>query len=196
MCTLQTRSYVALIVSPRTLTNLLLASRSFAVVWKNQICRNAKMLLAIATVRANRIQCNKVMQVLSLRYCFTSRNLDKSHGIPKRVSLKYPQECHTKAIFFRTRNSYLWQESSGHFEINIEGRILAKREVLENMATKHQATVVMVQETHQTNQDCLKLTGCRLTVYIFSARHGIAVFVKNLLPFTTCSKSQKDKPSQ
>ena len=54
----------------------------------------------------------------------------------------------------------------------------------------------MVQETHQTNQDRLKLTGYMLPDYISSARHGIAAFVKNLLSFTTCSKSQKDEPTQ
>ena len=81
-------------------------------------------------------------------------------------------------------------------QINIEGWTLAKREVLENLAAGHQATVVMVQETHQTNQDRLKLAGFILTDFILSAHHGIATFVKNLLPFKTSNKSLDEEPTQ
>jgi len=75
-------------------------------------------------------------------------------------------------------------------QINIEGWIRAKREILEKLTSEHQQTVVMIQETHQENQEQerLKLGGYILADYIPSKHHGIATFVRNLIPFTISCK--------
>ena len=56
--------------------------------------------------------------------------------------------------------------------------------------------VVLVQETHQTDSDKLKLYGYTLADFIPSAHHGIATFIRNSVPFVHVGSSGEDEPTQ
>ena len=56
--------------------------------------------------------------------------------------------------------------------------------------------VVLVQETHQTDSDKLKLYGYTLADFIPSAHHGIATFIRNSVPFLHVGSSGEDEPTQ
>ena len=81
-------------------------------------------------------------------------------------------------------------------QINVEGWTSAKREVLQKLVSDKSCMVVLVQETHQTNSDKLKLYGFTLADFIPSAKHGIATFIRNSVPFVHVGNSDEDDPTQ
>ena len=81
-------------------------------------------------------------------------------------------------------------------QINVEGWTTAKREVLQQLVAEKSCTAVLVQETHQTNSDKLKLYGYTLADFVPSAHHGIATFIRNTVPFVHVARSDEDDLTQ
>ena len=63
-------------------------------------------------------------------------------------------------------------------QLNTEGISKAKIQVIEHLATKNLATVILLQETHVTNPDVLNIPGYSLAAYTSSRVHGVATFVQ------------------
>ena len=73
------------------------------------------------------------------------------------------------------------QESTGPciLQLNVEGLTRSKCEVIERLATKHSAQVLLLQETHTKEDKEIKIYGYHLAASIHSQHHGIATLVKN-----------------
>ena len=63
-------------------------------------------------------------------------------------------------------------------QLNAEGISKANIQVIEDLATKNLATVILLQETHVTNPDVLNIPGYSLAAYTSSRVHGVATFVQ------------------
>ena len=63
-------------------------------------------------------------------------------------------------------------------QLNAEGISKAKIQVIQHLATKNLATVILLQETHVTNPDVLNIPGYTLAAYTSSRVHGVATFVQ------------------
>ena len=63
-------------------------------------------------------------------------------------------------------------------QLNAEVISKAKIQVIEHLATKNLATVILLQETHVTNPDVLNIPGYSLAAYTSSRVHGVATFVQ------------------
>ena len=83
----------------------------------------------------------------------------------------------TACIFIRTDG--LIRESLVILQINVEGLTIAKLDVLEQIAIKNKATVVLLQETHKENNATLKLPGFTLAGHTKSKHHGLATFIQD-----------------
>ena len=116
------------------------------------------------------------------------------------------QRCPTSS---QAKLSFLGRESydSGHeptsnklsfniFQINIEGWISSKKEVLRKIATDKNVMAVLVQVTHENNPQNLKLSGFVRAKHIPHAHHGIVTFVQNSISFTNTGCSTENSPTQ
>ena len=70
-------------------------------------------------------------------------------------------------------------------QLNAEGISKAKIQVIEHLATKNLATVILLQETRVTNPDVLNIPGYSLAAHTSSRIHGVATFVE-------CSTNWRD----
>ena len=76
--------------------------------------------------------------------------------------------------------------------LNIEGLTASKIGVIELLASKHQALVVLLQETHCHNAEKLVLPGFALAGATLSRKHGIATFVQEKLFWSLSGQSSND----
>ena len=63
-------------------------------------------------------------------------------------------------------------------QLNVEGLTIAKTNILEQIASKNNVTVILLQ-THAENKNILKVPGYTLAGYIANKHHGMATFVRN-----------------
>ena len=63
-------------------------------------------------------------------------------------------------------------------QLNAEGISKTKIQVIEHLATKNLATVILLLETHVTNPDVLNIPGYSLAAYTNSRVHGVAISVQ------------------
>ena len=75
-------------------------------------------------------------------------------------------------------------------QLNVEGLIKAKCEIIEYLMEKHKATTILLQETHFLDLSKLKISGCNLAACTNSGIHGTATFVKNSANWTPISLSK------
>ena len=77
-------------------------------------------------------------------------------------------------------------------QLNAEGLANAKLEVIRQLADSNQVAVVLLQETHRTTDDNLKLPGFVLAGSIPSKYHGMATFVRTGITWSAVKRSQPD----
>ena len=63
-------------------------------------------------------------------------------------------------------------------QLNVEGLTTAKINILEQIVSKNNVTVITLQETHQENKNILRVPGYTLAGHTASKHHGIATFVR------------------
>ena len=78
------------------------------------------------------------------------------------------------------------------FQLHAEGLTNAKLEVIRQLADSNQVDVVLLQETHRTTDDNLKLPGFLLAGSIPSKHHGMATFVKTGITWSAVKRSPPD----
>ena len=76
-------------------------------------------------------------------------------------------------------------------QLNIEGLTASKIGVIEQLASKHQA-LVLLQETHCHNAENWLLPGFALPGATLSRKHGIATFVQEKLSWSLSGQSSND----
>ena len=81
-------------------------------------------------------------------------------------------------------------------QLNIEGLTIAKLEVVQHLAESNKVAAVLLQETHCTDEERLKLPGFHLTGSIYSRRHGLATFVRADITWTDGGRSSPDSSVQ
>ena len=77
-------------------------------------------------------------------------------------------------------------------QLDIEGFTANKTGVIEQLVSKHQALVVLLQETHCHNAEKLVLSGFAIAGATLSRKHGIATFVQEKLPWSFSGQSPND----
>ena len=77
-------------------------------------------------------------------------------------------------------------------QLNAEGLTNAKLEVIRQLADSNQVAVVLLQETHRTTDDNLKLSGFVLAGSISSKHHGMATFVGTGITWSAVKRSPPD----
>ena len=77
-------------------------------------------------------------------------------------------------------------------QLNAEGLTTAKLEVIRQLADSNQVAVVLLQETHSTTDDNLKLSGFVLAGSIPSKHHGMATFVRTGITWSAVKRSPPD----
>ncbi|KAI4829269.1 hypothetical protein KUCAC02_023323 [Chaenocephalus aceratus] len=74
-------------------------------------------------------------------------------------------------------------------QLNVEGLTTAKLEVLRHLANSNGAAVLLLQETHCTSDNILKIPGFHLAGSIYSKQHGVATFVRTEISWSASSQS-------
>ena len=74
-------------------------------------------------------------------------------------------------------------------QLNVEGLTTAKLEILRHLADSNRAAVVLLQETHCTSDNILKIPGFHLAGSIYSKQHGVATFVRSEISWSASSQS-------
>ena len=69
-------------------------------------------------------------------------------------------------------------------QLNIEGLMQSKICVISQLATKHKALVILLQETHCTTPDQQVIPNFKLAGQTMSRKHGLATFVHEGLSWT------------
>ncbi|TKS86198.1 hypothetical protein D9C73_020315 [Collichthys lucidus] len=62
-------------------------------------------------------------------------------------------------------------------QLNVEGLTIAKINILEQLASMNNVTVITLQETHHKNKNILRVPGYTLAGHTANKQHGIATFV-------------------
>ena len=74
-------------------------------------------------------------------------------------------------------------------QLNIEGLIASKMNVLHHLAMQLKALVILLQETHCTDAEKLILLNYQLAGSSLSRKHGLATFVHERLRYTLLDQS-------
>ena len=81
-------------------------------------------------------------------------------------------------------------------QFNIEGLTQPKCEAIQKIAMNNSVAVILLQETHATNDDKITIYGYSLIGSINHPKHGIATLVRNDLPATEIGHSRVDSAIQ
>ena len=74
-------------------------------------------------------------------------------------------------------------------QLNVEGLHASKICVIRQLAERHKALVILLQETHCTNTDQLVIPHFTLAGAVLSRKHGLATFVHEKLKWTLADQS-------
>ena len=108
--------------------------------------------------------------VASTGNCVLSRQMTSTANLP------HPSPEHPS--FSGRATSVVIRRGLVLLQLDAEGISKAKIQVIEHLATKNLATVILLQETHVTNPDVLNIPGYSLAAYTSSRVHGVATFVQ------------------
>ena len=94
----------------------------------------------------------------------------------------------------QTRSGKLAEASCGQplpntLQLNIERLTQSKICVISQLATRHRAPVILLQETHCTTPDQLVIPNFTLAGWTMSRKHGLATFVHEGLGWTFADQS-------
>ena len=81
-------------------------------------------------------------------------------------------------------------------QVNVEGLTRSKCDVIQLIATKHSASVILLQETHTTSNDNIRIYGFFLISPIFHEKYGIAILVRNDLTANLVQSSKDESQMQ
>ena len=74
-------------------------------------------------------------------------------------------------------------------QLNTEGLTTSKASVIERLAAKYKASVILLQETHCVSPDMLVIPKFTLAGFTLSRKHGIATFVHEDLNWVPVDQS-------
>lgn len=77
-------------------------------------------------------------------------------------------------------------------QLNVEGLTNSKLNIIEQLAYKNKATVILLQETHCPTTEKLVLPDYTLAAYITSKQHGLATFIKQDTEWSLEAQSPPD----
>ena len=81
-------------------------------------------------------------------------------------------------------------------QLNAEVLTQPKCEVIQKIAMNNSVAVILLQETHATNNDKITIYGYSLIGSINHQKHGSATLVRNDLPATEIGRSRIDSASE
>ena len=81
-------------------------------------------------------------------------------------------------------------------QLNVEGLTRAKCEVIQHLAAKHAISVILLQETHSTLDDKLKIYGFTVIGAVHHPKLGAATLVRNDLSSKLIDSSKPDSATQ
>ena len=81
-------------------------------------------------------------------------------------------------------------------QLNVEGLTRPKCEVIQKIATENAISVILLQETHATSNEKIKIYGYSLIDSINHPKHGIATLVRNDLPASVIGRSKEGSETE
>ena len=81
---------------------------------------------------------------------------------------------------------------SNILQLNVEGLSTSKINIIEQLAYKNKAQVILLQETHCPSTDRLVIPNYTLAGHIPSRKHGLATFVHERLKWKLVNQSPQD----
>ena len=134
------------------------------------------------------------LQVCSLVLKMTDRNQTYQNGRVSTHSNIQSESANRKTSFSGRGNAWIKLPFSGHnankfrrptiLQLNIEGLITNKMNVLHHLAMQSEVLVILLQETHFTDAEKLALPNYQLAGSSLSRKHGLATFVHERLRYT------------
>ena len=112
--------------------------------------------------------------------CHTRAN--QTRRVQRRVDRETPSSGRGSSSVEKYRRPTVLQ-------LNTEGITASKLNVIEHLATKHQALIILLQETHCTSVDKLVLPNFTLAGATISRKHGLATFVHDRLSWVLLDQS-------
>ena len=77
-------------------------------------------------------------------------------------------------------------------QLNVEGLIASKLDIVERLATEHNVTIILLQETACQTVGKLIINNYELAGHTISRRHSLASFVRNNLSWKLSDSSVED----
>ena len=75
---------------------------------------------------------------------------------------------------------------------NVEGLTRSKRDIIHHLADVHEVNVLLLQETHATNEEKLKIEGFETVAFTSSKHYGLATYIRDGLRAISIRKSSTD----
>ena len=97
-----------------------------------------------------------------------------------------------------SNNTSKFHEPSGPaiFQLNVEGLTRPKCEVIQKIAADNSIFVILLQETHASSNEKIKIYGYSLIDSIHHPKHGIATLVRNDLPASIIDHSREGSETE
>ena len=92
-----------------------------------------------------------------------------------------------------SNNTLKFHEPSGPaiLQLNVEGLTRPKCEVIQKIAADNSISVILLQETHASSNEKIKINSYSLIDSINHPKHGIATLVRNDLPASIIDRSRE-----
>ena len=81
-------------------------------------------------------------------------------------------------------------------QLNVEGLTRTKCEAIQHLADEHAISVILLQETHSTSDDKLKIYGFTVIGAVYHPKLGVATLVRNDLSSKLTNTSKPDSSTQ
>ena len=81
-------------------------------------------------------------------------------------------------------------------QLKVEGLTTSKLDIFERLASQHNVTIILLQETHCQTVGKLVIDNYELAGYTMSRRHGLAAFVRNNLSWKLPASSAEDSDTE
>ena len=101
----------------------------------------------------------------------------------------YQQATMTTSHNRQPRNIFQDLPGPSILQLNVEGIIHAKRDVIQQRALENSATVLLLQETHTTSDIDLKIPGFTVVSVIHNKHHGLATYARSDVSFSNVTTS-------
>ena len=141
--------------------------------------------------------------VVPLEMCYTTRLIPINRllqvynqllRLPQLLSIiREPQPLQPRQhAFLSKRVIIMVAEPLVVLQLNVEGLTRSKCDIIHHLADVHEVNVLLLQETHATNEEKLKIEGFETVAFTSSKHYGLATYIRDGLRAISIRKSSTD----